>query len=159
DKVDEIYPAVEQALEMARMRGDLVEMGFSAFSLGGLCGAKFDPVQAVSWFEESLACYKQIDDPIHRAYYQAEAMAWMGWSYLQMGRLDEAEMNFRQGRELCREIGDTLHEAVHMHSLAAVAFAAGRTDEGRQHIRKAKDLGAPASFEVWSALLALMSGD
>jgi hypothetical protein len=85
--------------------------------------------------------------------------AWLGWTCAQRRQLDDAASYFRQGCEQCHEIGDICHESIHLHSLAAVALAQGNADAAAQHFREAENLGVPISFEVWSGLLALMSGD
>ncbi|MHB8626709.1 MAG: helix-turn-helix domain-containing protein [Aggregatilineales bacterium] len=156
----------EQALEIARIYGDMAEIGYSLKALGFVSFYKGDTTAAQACFEESLTYYGQLNDRSYRAFYLAEAFSWIGSCREALGYLDDSIRYRQQSLELSREIGDVIHPAWILYGLARPALVSGRITEAEQFLRESQLLhqlvGNPTGYatsEVWLGFIALLKGD
>ncbi len=122
----DIWIRTEGALDIARTAGDRVEIGFSLWVLGFLALAQDDSTVALTWFEESLACYRQLDDHFSMTFYLAEVSFWMAVCHQNLGQPGECTKFFRWSLDLWREVGDKFHEAATLSGMGATALLAGQ---------------------------------
>ncbi|HEU4764187.1 MAG TPA: tetratricopeptide repeat protein, partial [Candidatus Eisenbacteria bacterium] len=121
---------LEEALALARARGDRALTGSLVFELGNVANEEADYALARSLYEEALAIRRELGD--RRGL--SATLHNLGVIAAALGDLDAADSLYREALALHRELGNRAWEAYSLNGLGGVAFYRGDLlASGRYH--------------------------
>jgi diguanylate cyclase (GGDEF)-like protein len=118
---------LQEAVELARVRGDLRAEAQNLCNLGFVFGDRDDPQQYAHYTREALALHAAFEDP----YGRAMAHCNLGGALSRLRRLDEAEANYRTARALAERYGMRFVQALCLGGEGGVYCERGDWENGR----------------------------
>lgn len=153
---------IENSLAIAHQHHDLAEMAFCWWTLGEVYFTARDYGQALSFYEQSLAAYRDLNDRI----YIARTFQRIGLCYGNTGRFEEFRRLAREGHQLSSDIGDIIGTANCLYNLASAAGLTGNLREDEEYLnqvltlrREIGDRSTIAFTMTALAIVALFTGD
>ncbi len=127
---------LQEAVELARARGDLRAEAMNLGNLGFVFGDRDDPQQYASYTREALALHDHFDDP----YGRAMAHCNLGGALSRLRKMDEAEANYRTARALAERYGMRFVEALCLGGEGGVYCERGDWENGRASYAASNDV-------------------
>jgi len=132
-KVPQSEPVLEEALAIARERGDARLEGRVLFDLGTQWLLRTETAHAESFFTSALTILRAAGDRLT----EGLTLVWLGRVRIMQGRLAEAQAHLEQGLERLREVGGRRRQADAIGGLADIALKQGRSEEASNHYARA----------------------
>ena len=121
-ELDEAERTLEQAVDHARTRGDLRNVGSWNLTLGGLAIMRGDPARARPLFEESLAIHRRLDD----TWGMSHGLTGLSFVALEAGDVGTARELLAEAVAIERESGHQPRVANVLELSARIAVADGQ---------------------------------
>jgi predicted ATPase/DNA-binding SARP family transcriptional activator len=109
-----------------------------------------DPLEAKKLYAQSMALYEEVGD----RWGLARALASLGWTAEQVGRLDEAKVLCQRSLAIRRELGDQRGMAEAMLNLGIISWVQGHLDEAEYLFRES--LGISRALDDWIRMAQTM---
>jgi len=153
---------VERSLAIAQQHGDRAGIALCLHTLGEIAFNADDYTEALSFYEESLAHFRVLDDSFNIA----ATLYKLAETYRVLGQPEEAIKSARQSLELSREIGDKYWAASSLANTGVIAFFTGNYAEAEGYLREANTIYREMGYRVGIATssvvlskLAFLRGD
>jgi serine/threonine protein kinase/predicted ATPase len=127
---------IEGGLAIAQKHGDLEAIAVGVLTLGKVALDADDYAGALSFYEESLAISRDLDDSFHIA----AALYRLAETYRLLGQPDKAITFALQSLDLSREIGDRFWAASSLADTGVIALYTGNYTEAEGYLRKANTI-------------------
>lgn len=135
-RYDEAEQALHEATPIVTRYNQPIENGMILHQRGRLAQARSQYTDAISFYEQSLACLQMVDDPFRRS----AVLLDLGNTYLYLNQLDQAEQYLQQSLTLQTASDDQAGHAKTLNSLAAIANERGDYAMAQAQYRQSLDL-------------------
>ncbi|MDR7417341.1 MAG: adenylate/guanylate cyclase domain-containing protein [Armatimonadota bacterium] len=132
-RLEESRGVLTEALGLAVDHHELLSHAYASTGLGVLAHLTGDDAEAVRRLEEAIRIRHELGNPLSEAYTRHR----LGMHYLRVGRLDDAEREFRTARALRLEHGAKSDSALLLRGLAEVYLARGDVLAAAEHAEQA----------------------
>ncbi len=127
---------IERGLAIVQKHSDLEAIAVGVRTLGEVAFDADDYAEALSFYEESLAISRDLDDSFNIA----AALYRLAETYRLLGQPDKAITSARQSLDLSREIGDRFWAASSLADTGVIALYTGNYTEAEGYLREANTI-------------------
>ncbi|MCB0196859.1 MAG: tetratricopeptide repeat protein [Anaerolineae bacterium] len=146
---------LEASLALARERDDRSEVAFCLHTLATIAHyVEQDPPQAIEYYEESAALYRQLNEK----YYLAQTLSKLGEAYQLLSQNALTLTYVNEAYQLQRDIGDQMGESETLRALGMTAYQSGDYDATLNYFEKAYGIQLKTDYVVGQASSNLYRG-
>jgi predicted ATPase/DNA-binding CsgD family transcriptional regulator len=146
---------LEDSLEIFRYHGALSEIAHMVFRLGEVNSyLECDYPQAQQHYRESLALYRQLNNPQGEAF----ALAWLGMTYYYLGDFSEAWRLGHESLAQCEALGSQMEASQALIVLSVTAIEMGAYQEAKRLGKASLKIGLEVGIHYVLNLIYIILG-